>query len=326
MKKILYFFVSLLLVACSGGDGGGNSPVGGNEFLNVSNVDVTGDKTTATLSIQASPNCDWTVDADQEWVSNIAPASGRGSRDVTITLSGVNPSTSTPRRATLTVRNSSGSITRYVTLTQGTSAEYIEIGGDASVTFGNKADTRTVPIRSNTQWSVTVVVITGSSDWLQVSPPQGSEDGTVVLITKDNNTNVEQKAKLIFTGIRGITKELMVTQSVASVPTLTRPQVSDVTGSEANVFFTFDSAIPVTSCGVCYNTVQKAPDVKEDASIAATTATSPVEVKITALNSNTTYYVYGYVIASDGTTYYSEAAMLKTGSRWPNEDDIVTPN
>jgi hypothetical protein len=328
MKKLLTFVLcTLLLFACGGGDdGGGNAPSGGSEFLNVSNVDVAGSETAAKLSIQASANCDWQVSSNDSWISNIAPSSGRGSRDVSITLSGVNPSSSSARKATLTVRNSSGTITRTVTLTQAASKEYIEISGDATINFGNKADSRTIPIRSNTQWSVAVAVITGSSDWIQVSPNQGSNDGNVTLTVKDNNTLVEQKAKLTIMGTGGTTKELTVVQSAASAPTLTRPQASDITTSEANVYFTFDSAIPVTSCGICYATTQKTPDVKQDALFAATATTSPVVVRMTGLTSGTTYFVYGYVITSEGTAYYSEAATFTTISRWPNEDDVVTPN
>lgn len=328
MKKLLTFVLfTLLLFACGGGDdGGGNTPSGGSEFLNVSNVDVAGSETTAKLSIQASANCDWQVSCNESWVSNIAPSSGRGNRDVTITLSGVNPSSSSSRIATIMVRNSSGTITRTVTLTQAANKEYIEISGDATINFGNKADARTIPIRSNTQWSVAVAVITGSSDWIQVSPNQGSNDGSITLTVKDNNTLVEQKAKLTIMGTGGTTKELTVVQSAASAPTLTLPQFTDITTSEANVYFTFDSAIPVTSCGICYATTQKTPDVKQDALVAATSTTSPVVVRMTGLTSGTTYYVYGYVITSEGTAYYSEAATLTTVSRWPNEDDVVTPN
>lgn len=328
MKKLLTFvFCTLLLLACGGGDSSdGSTPSGGSEFLNVSNVDIAGGETTAKLSILASANCEWQVSCNDNWVSNIAPSSGRGNCDVSITLSGVNPSSSSARKATLTVRNNSGTITRTVTLTQAASKEYIEISGDATINFGNKADSRTIPIRSNTQWSVAVAVITGSSDWIQVSPNQGSNDGNVTLTVKDNNTLVEQKAKLTIIGTGSTTKELTVVQSAASAPTLTRPQASDITTSEANVYFTFGSAIPITSCGICYATMQKTPDIKQDVSIAATATTSPVVVRMTGLTSGTTYYVYGYVITNEGTAYYSEAATLNTVCRWPNEDDVVTPN
>ena len=103
-KNILFLLVLLSLFACGGDDGGGGTASGGSEYLNVSNVDLTGDKTSATLSIQASPNCEWNISCNDSWVSNIAPSSGRGSRDVTITLSGVNPSSSSSRFATITVR------------------------------------------------------------------------------------------------------------------------------------------------------------------------------------------------------------------------------
>ena len=310
-----------MLSAC-GGDSP-DTPIGGNEFLNVGNVNVSGDRTSATLSIQASPNCEWSVSCGESWVSNMAPSSGRGSREVTITLSGVNPSSQSPRTASITVRNSSGSITRHVTLTQTANTEYLEISGEQTLSFAAKADFREVAIRSNTHWTVS---ITGNTDKFSVTPMEGDNDGSITISVKDNNTADEQRAVLTITGRGGVTKQLTVIQVAASVPTISLPQVTDINENEATVSFTFDSSIPVSSCGVCYATVQKTPDIKQDASVAAYSTASPVQVTLTGLSSGTTYYVYGYVITSAGQPYYSEALTLTTRSRWPNEDDVVTPN
>ena len=410
MKHRLLFLCSLLffLTAC-GGDNP-DTPVGGNEFLNVSNIDISGDKTTVTLNVQASPNCEWSVSCGESWVSNMAPSSGRGSREVTITLSGVNPSSQSPRTATITVRNSSGSITRDVTLTQMANTEYLEISGESLQTFTNKADSRNVMIRSNTHWTVgitgntdwisvtptegdndgsitvsandnttneerTAVVtlkgalgtskeltvrqvagtlefetkelsftnkaesrkvaihsnthwtisITGNTDWISVTPMEGNNDGSITVAVKANTTNTEQEAMVTVNGTGGLSDVLKVIQAAASAPTISLPQVLSYTTDEATVSFTFDSVLPVTSCGVCYSTERKTPDIKQDVSVAASSTTSPVQVTLTGLSSGTTYYVYGYVITTAG-EQYSEAVTFTTRSRWPNADDVVTPN
>jgi len=323
MKNILLFIAVLTFMACSSGDDSGGTV--GNEYLNVGNVDARGDQTSATLNVDASPNCEWTITWNDTWITNISPTSKRGNGTVTISF-GVNPSSKESRTAILTVSNASKSITRTITLTQAASSEYIEISGDGTLNFGYIADSRIVPIRSNTRWEVEVTITNGSSDWLQVSPTAGSNDGNITLTTKDNNSIVEQSAKLTIKGTGGANRELTVIQSAAPEPTLTRPQITNETTDGAVVSFTFDSVIPIASCGICYTTEQGNPDHTKDITLTATAATSPVTVTITGLVSSTTYYVYGYVITNAGTSFYSEVATLKTVSRWPSEDDIITPN
>ena len=323
-KNTLFILLAVLaLMACSGGDDGGGT--GGNEYLNVGNVEALGDQTSVTLIVDASANCEWTITWNELWIRSVSPAKGRGKSSATITFD-VNPSSSTARKATLTVSNANSNIIRTVTLTQAASSEYIEISGEATLNFSYHADSRIVPIRSNTQWEVEVTITNGSSDWLQVSPPMGSNDGNITLTTKNNNSNVEQRAKLTIKGAGGITKELTVVQSAAPEPTLTRPQITNESTDGAVVSFTFDSVIPIASCGICYTTEQGYPDHTKDITITAAAATSPVTVTITGLVSGNTYYVYGYIITSAGTSFYSEIATLKTVSRWPSEDDIITPN
>lgn len=408
-KHVLYLLALLTLFACGGDDGGGGTASGGSEYLNVSNVDITGDKTSATLSIQASPNCEWSITCSESWVSNIAPSSGRGSRDVAITLSGVNPSSSSSRVATLTVRNSSGSITRTVILTQAANGEYIEIVGDATQSFSNKADNREIAIRSNTHWTVSV---TGNTDWITVTPSESDNDGRISVSVKDNTTNEERTAIVTIKGTKGVTKELTVKQSpgtlefeveellftskaesrevvihsnthwtisitgntdritvsplegnndgiitvsvkdnttgseqealitlngtggltdvlkvkqaVAAAPTVSLPTVSNVSSYEATISFSFVSDLPVTSCGICYSTTSNTPNLDNNSSVAATSTSSPVEVKMLNLTPATTYYIRAYVINALGASY-SEPTSFSTSTRWPGENDVVTP-
>ena len=139
MKKLLLLLYSLLFItACGGGDdaGGGSGPSASSEYLNVSDVDIPGANTSATMSIQASANCEWSIAWSDSWVRSVSPAKGRGGQSVTITVD-VNPSTTASRTALLTITNSNGSITRKVSVSQSASAERLTISGatEGKLTF-----------------------------------------------------------------------------------------------------------------------------------------------------------------------------------------------
>ena len=321
-KNILFLLVLLSLFACGGDDGGGGTASGGSEYLNVSNVDITGDKTSATLSIQASPNCEWNISCNDSWVSNIAPSSGRGSRDVTITLSGVNPSSSSSRFATITVRNSSGSITRSVTLTQAANGEYIEIVGDATQSFSNKADNREIAIRSNTHWTVS---ITGNTEWISVTPTEGDNDGSIKLSISNNSTAETRQAVIIVKGSGNAIKQLNIVQSAAAAPTVTVPQVSDIKKDGAMISFHFDSELPVTTCGVCYATTDN-PDIDHHPYVSQTSSMMQgnPQIQLTGLTPNTTYFIRAFAVNAVG-IQYSNSNSFTTSSTWPGENDVVTP-
>jgi len=321
-KNILYLLVLLALLACGGDDGGGGSASGGNEYLNVNNVDITGDKTSATLSIQASPNCDWTISCSESWVSNIAPSSGRGSREVNITLSGVNPSSTMSRTAPITIRNASGSITRTITLTQTANEEYIEIAGDATQSFSKKADSREVAIRSNTHWTVS---ITGNTEWISFTPTEGDNDGSIKLSVTENNTSEERQAVIIIKGAGNTIKELKIVQSTASTPTVTVPQASNIKKDGAMITFHFDSELPVTNCGVCYATTDN-PDIDHYPYVSQTSSMvqGDPQIQLTGLTPNTTYYIRAFAVNAVG-IQYSNSNTFTTSSTWPGENDVVTP-
>lgn len=208
MKKYLLLMVAALLVicGCGGDDGGGGSASGGNEYLNVGNVDIAGGNTTATLSIQASNNCEWVVSSNDSWIRSISPTKGRGSQNVTLTVT-VNPSSTGERTALVNVRTISGSISRDVTVTQSPSAESLELSMN-TMTFTYSASSQEVTVTSNAHWT-----ISGTASWLSMNKTEGDGNGSVNISVEENTTDTERSMVLTFKGESGVEKQLTVKQS-----------------------------------------------------------------------------------------------------------------
>lgn len=197
---------ALLLIACGGGDdGGGTTPSGGSEYLNVQNVDIPGGNTTATLYINASQNCEWTVTWSEAWIRSINPTKGRGSQNATINVT-QNPSSTATRTAVITVKNTNGTIERNITVTQSPNAEALELSM-TNIEFGSAADSREVTVTSNTHWA-----ITGQASWLTLNKTEGDNNGSVRISVETNTAKTSRETVLTFTGMGGITKQLTVKQ------------------------------------------------------------------------------------------------------------------
>ena len=208
MRKLLLLICSLIfIISCGGGDdaGGGGGSSAGSEYLNVSDIDIPGGNTTATISIQASNNCDWVISWSEPWIRSVSPTKGRGSQNVTITVS-TNPSSSAERTAVITVKNTSGSITRNVTLTQSPNAEALELSV-STLNFTSDAGHQDVTITSNTHWTVT-----GTANWMSLNKTEGDNNGSITITVEANSAKTERTAVLTFTGSGGINKQLTVKQ------------------------------------------------------------------------------------------------------------------
>ena len=200
-------FSCLLLIACGGGDeGGNNTPSGGNEYLNVSNVDIPGGNTTATLYINASQNCEWLVTWTDSWIRSINPTKGRGSQNVSINVS-QNPSSTATRTAAVRVSNISGTIVRDITISQSPNAESLELSMTA-VNFTYSASSQDINVTSNTHWTVN-----GSASWMMVSKTEGDNNGSFTISVVENPTEIERSTVLTIEGTGGLTKQLTVTQT-----------------------------------------------------------------------------------------------------------------
>ena len=323
-KKLsfLSFSVALLLFACGGGDDG--APSGGNEYLNVSDLSLSGSQTTAPLNIQASPNCEWTIAWSDSWIRSITPARGRGSQEVTITID-INPSLTTNRTAVLTISNSNGSITRTVRLQQLASIERLTISGaiDGKLTFPSNSTGKEykITVSSNTHWTVQ-----GIPSWLNVSPLEGNNDGELTITATPNQTREARNATLVIRGDGGTSANLTVTQNAAPLPVVTKPSVTSIGKNEAWVSFTFTSEAIVTAYGICYDTKEN-PTIQSSLYEPKTGSATQMEtsIQISNLNSGTKYYVRAYATSAVG-TQYSEQETFTTVSNWPENGDNTTPN
>lgn len=322
MKKIYLLLLTNILLICSScvkSEEGEDIPTASSEYLNAANVDIAGDQTSATISIKASANCNWSIACSESWISSISPSSGRGNGEAVINIS-ANPSSSASRSATIKLRNSDGGIERSITFTQYASKEVIDLSV-SSMDFASNAETRQVTVTSNTHW-----VITGGANWVTISPTEGDNNGDVSISIKENTTIEERATTLTFTGKGGTTKQLSIKQAGATYTTLSVPQITDVTKNSANVSFTFDSSMTVTSYGVCYATTDD-PTVENATNISQQSSSnqgSPT-IALTDLTAGTAYYVRVYVFNADGIKY-SNSVSFTTANSWPGGDDNNRPN
>ena len=322
MKRIYIVSSVILLLVCScvKSGNGEDIPTAGLEYIDVPNkVDIQGEETSASITISASDNCNWTVSCSDPLVSNISPTSGRGDGNVTITTT-VNPTSLSSRSATINVKNSDGTIERSIPLTQFASKEFIELSLE-SIEFSKNSEIRDVTISSNTRWT-----ITGGANWITISKTEG-EDNDVFSITVDENTSYDKReAVLTIKGAGGTSKSINIKQAETIFTTLSVPQISNVTKSSATVSFTFDSNVVATTYGVCYSTKDN-PTI-EDATVISNEGTSNQgnpSIELKDLTAGTTYYLRAYVVNIDGVKY-SNSIKFVTANSWPGGDDNITPN
>lgn len=316
-NTILLLFAILSLIACGGGgDEGGETPSGGNEYLNVSDITIPTGNTTATLYIKASANCEWTITCTESWVS-FSEKKGRGDLNVTITVTN-NPSSTSSREAKVII--ASKSVSRTITITQSPNSEKLEIS-PTTMTFTSTTESQYSTISSNTHWTVS-----GGASWVTVDKTEGDNNGTIKITVAANEAKESRSTEFTIRGIGGTTKQLTIQQAAATYTTLSVPQITDITKNSANVSFTFDSSMTITSYGACYATTDN-PTIENAANISQSSSSnqgSPT-ITLTDLTAGTTYYVRVYVFNADGIKY-SNSVSFTTATSWPGEDDNNRPN
>ena len=320
MKKYIFCLIStLLLLSCSGGsDAGGGSATGGNEYLNVQNVDIPGGNTTATLNISASQNCDWTITWSESWIRSIMPSKGRGTQNATITVT-ANPSSTESRTTIIKVSNASGTIVRDVTITQSPNETLTDFRLSTTELSANApAGTVQFNIIGDAQWT-----IASNKNWATPSTMSGAGNASISVALADN-TSEEAREATITVSSNSKSETVTIRQGAATKPTVSALNANYDGRTSAVVSFSYNSMFPVTEYGVCYNTTGQptVSDAHQSETSNATQATSTVS--LTGLSYSTTYYVRAYAKSAVGITY-SESTSFTTANNWPGGDDNTPP-
>ena len=189
------------------------------------------------------------------------------------------------------------------------------------MSFTSTTESKYITISSNTHWT-----ISGGASWITLDKTEGDNNGTVKITVAENETKESRSTEFTIRGIGGTTKQLAIQQAAATYTTLSVPQITDITKISANVSFTFDSSINITSYGACYATTDN-PTIENATNISQSSSSkqgSPT-IALTNLSSGTTYYVRVYVFNADGYKY-SNSVSFTTANSWPGEEDNNKPN
>jgi hypothetical protein len=128
-------------------------------------------------AIAVTSNVDWTAIRDHVWFT-FSPASGSGNGSITVN---VTENTATePREATITVK--AGRLIETITVTQlgATPSLLIDVTDIDAVASANSY---TMTMTSNTAWSAK-----SNEEWITLSPPFGTGNGTITVNVAENTT------------------------------------------------------------------------------------------------------------------------------------------
>ena len=317
MKRQLIFLFSILLFIACGGDDGEDSPEGGNEYLNVADINIPTGNTTATMFIKASANCEWTITCSESWIS-FSEIKGRGDLNVTVKVT-PNPSALESRTANIIV--SSSTITRNVKLIQEPNTESLEFSVTPKFLSSDA-------LAGSVQFDIVVAdrwTIKSSQDWATPDVLSGENNKTIMIALTDNTSMADRTAAITISTLSK-TETVTITQTAATMPTLTDVKVSNIGKNAATITFSYTSMFPVTEYGICYSSSNHMPDKSTDAYKLQTGANQQgaASFQLTGLSAGTTYYIRAYAISAVG-IQYSNSISFTTNDDWPGGDDNITP-
>ena len=200
----------LFIAACTSNSDEGSVST---DYIKVADIVMNGNHATTTLHIEA--DCPWRISEGVDWVQ-VSPMQGTGSADVEVTT-GANPSSLSERSCEIRV-TTDGGLERIITLTQGRNNESLEVSTH-TMSFGEDGGELIFTVTSNTQWN-----ITGGADWLNLSTTEGTDNGSVTVISQRNTTEYERTAVFTVTGNSGTAVQLTVTQVGKNVTMTIEPE------------------------------------------------------------------------------------------------------
>jgi len=158
--------------------------------LEVSRTEITiGYETGSNGSFNIISNTSWSISTSSDWLT-ISPESGSNDASINITASSTNPSTTESRSAILVI-SGEGIQDQSVTVIQ--EKQLILTVAPTELILGYESgSSANFNITSNTSWT-----ITNTSDWLSISPENGSNDATIAVQTTSANPSETQSRSAI---------------------------------------------------------------------------------------------------------------------------------
>lgn len=205
--------MAISVLSCTSNDDEG---LASTDYMKVHDVVMGGNHESASLHIDA--NCGWHINEGETWLT-VNPTQGNGVADVELTT-GANPSSIDERSCQITI-TSDGGVKRIITLTQGRNNESLDVS-TRTLSFGEGGGELTLTISSNTQWT-----ITGGADWLSLSTDKGTDNGSITIVAKANNTEYERNAVFTVTGNSGSAAQINISQVAKNVTMTIEPERID---------------------------------------------------------------------------------------------------
>lgn len=193
IRYIWFGIVTLLLMACGGGDGSGEEPFVSKDYINVApNLQLLGDGQETELKITA--NCSWKISNPASWLT-VTPSSGTNNE--TVRVSAGKNSTGEDRTAILTIQGGNAP-TRSVVVSQSKGSEDPIVKtlstNLSSLSFEAKEGSKTFTISSNTNWTIS------KPDWCTLSSSSGNGNADIVVTASDNPSKEQRSGQIVISG------------------------------------------------------------------------------------------------------------------------------
>lgn len=190
-----------------------------------------------TLSVNS--NTTWSAVSSADWLS-VTPTSGSNNGTL-IVVATANTSTQ-QRTATITVSGENVE-TKTIAVAQEGYVYTFEVS-PTELDFVAEGETKIVSITSNTSWTAI-----SSADWLNVSPVEGANNGTLIVVAAENPLITQRTALIVISGESVETQTISVTQAgFLYVLDVTPTTLNfDASGEEKSITITSNTIWTVTS-------------------------------------------------------------------------------
>lgn len=276
-----------------------------------------------------SCNTTWEITTTESWIHCSEQSGGQDVSTTVGTTVGVTVDeiqTDVTREALIIISAEKGAKTKQVTVKQ--TGKKIELSVSPK-NFEVKAagEEKTLQITCNADWKI---VYDNELFLCDVTSGTGNQD--VKIICQPNSQNKERTVSLSVTsGIEDIKEEtISFVQEPGTPPVLGEFSLvaNSVKKNEATFKLKFDTMFPIGEYGVYYSEYSNLNSPLKASAVNTASGINELEFTLTGLKSMTTYYVYGFVQNSVGSSDSKSTYVVEitTGGVKPSGDDNPTPN